>query len=72
MEERLHPLIFTPILQERIWGGEKLRTELGKPTDKADIGESWEISGVKDNISVVENGYLAENNLNELIEVYLT
>jgi len=34
-------------------------------------GESWEISGVKANISVVCNGFLAGNDLEELIEVYM-
>ena len=33
--------------------------------------ESWEISGVTDEVSVVENGFLAGNNLEELVEVYM-
>ena len=35
------------------------------------IGESWELSGVKGNLSVVSNGYLKGNNIEELIEVYM-
>lgn len=34
-------------------------------------GESWELSGVEGNISVVSNGFLAGNDLNELIEIYM-
>jgi len=34
-------------------------------------GEVWVISSYPDNISVVENGFLAGNNLNELIEIYM-
>jgi mannose-6-phosphate isomerase len=68
----LYPLKFNPILQGRIWGGEKLQTVLNKPlNNQKNIGESWEISGVDDNISVVSNGFLKENNLNEIIEIYM-
>lgn len=67
----LYPLKFKPILKQTIWGGEKLS---GKSTDKAledSIGESWEISGVQDNVSVVSEGLLADNTLEELIEIYM-
>ncbi|MDA3953075.1 MAG: mannose-6-phosphate isomerase [Bacteroidales bacterium] len=68
----LYPLKFNPILKEKIWGGQNLKTSLNKkiPINKK-IGESWEISGIDDNISVVENGFLAENELDEMIEVYM-
>jgi len=68
----LYPLKFKPVFKEKIWGGNKLNTILRKnlPQNKK-IGESWEISGVKDNISVVSNGQLAGNNLEELIEIYM-
>ncbi len=69
---QLYPLTFKPILKEKIWGGKKLHTILGKGT-AADThcGESWEISGVQDNVSVVTNGFLKGNNLEEIIEVYM-
>ena len=35
------------------------------------IGESWEISAVQERVSVVSNGLLAGNDLQELIEVYM-
>jgi len=68
----LYPLKFKPILKEKIWGGQNLKRSLNKsiPLDK-NIGESWEISGVENNISLVQNGFLADNNLNELIEIYM-
>ena len=68
----LYPLKFKPILKEKIWGGEKLHHLLGKETGSmSKCGESWEISGVQGNISVVSNGFLAGNNLEELSEVYM-
>ena len=68
----LYPLKFKPILEERIWGGHQLGEKMGKklPAGKL-IGESWEISSVPGNISVISNGKLAGNTLEELIEVYM-
>ncbi len=69
----LYPLKFTPILKEKIWGGNKIETILKHNISPLkNCGESWEISGIVDDESVVANGFLAENNLNELMEIYLT
>ena len=69
----LYPLKFTPILKEKIWGGNKIETILKhKISPMRNCGESWEVSGLVDDESVVSNGFLAENNLNELMEIYLT
>ncbi|MFI3294462.1 MAG: type I phosphomannose isomerase catalytic subunit [Rikenellaceae bacterium] len=67
----LYPLKFNPLLKERIWGGEEL-SKFGKklPAGKK-IGESWELSGVSGDISVVSEGALKGNNLQELIEIYM-
>ena len=68
----LYPLKFKPRFKDRIWGGDSLATSMGKklPEGKK-IGESWELSGVQGDISVVANGKLKGNNLEELIEVYM-
>jgi len=34
-------------------------------------GEAWLISGYGDDLTVVENGFLAGNNVNELVEIYM-
>jgi mannose-6-phosphate isomerase len=68
----LYPFKFKPILKEKIWGGCKLGASLHKENASDKTGESWEISGVEDNVSVVINGYLAGNNLQELAEVYMS
>lgn len=68
----LYPLKFEPIFKERIWGGTKLQTRFGKDLEgKSNIGESWEMSAVEGDISIVANGPLAGNNLQELIEIYM-
>jgi mannose-6-phosphate isomerase len=70
METTLYPFKFKPILKDKIWGGPRLRDVLGKSaSDKA--GESWEISGVEGDISMVENGFLEGNSLQELAEIYM-
>ncbi|WP_422107744.1 type I phosphomannose isomerase catalytic subunit [Winogradskyella sp.] len=70
MKEALHPLKFRPILKPRIWGGEKLKTQFNKPSESDQVGESWEVSTVPGDISVVENGALKGKTLQELLEAY--
>jgi mannose-6-phosphate isomerase len=68
----LYPLKFTPICKDKIWGGNKLNELLNKEyPELPNCGESWEISGVQCEVSVVSNGFLKGNNLEELIEVYM-
>jgi mannose-6-phosphate isomerase len=69
----LYPLKFTPHLKPRIWGGSRLHSLYGKVFPKGELkcGESWEISGVEGSLSVVSNGFLAGNSIQELIEVYM-
>ena len=68
----LYPLKFEPVLKEKVWGGNALVTHFNKKTTGSlHIGESWELSAVADNQSVISNGFLAGNNIEELIEVYM-
>jgi mannose-6-phosphate isomerase len=67
----LYPLKFTPILKDKIWGGSKLKNIFGKDATTDKLGESWELSGFEGDESIVENGFLAGNNLIELIEIYM-
>lgn len=64
----MYPLQFEPILKDRIWGGEKLKTILNKPITSKITGESWELSTVEGDISVVANGVLKGKSLMELID----
>jgi len=68
---KLYPLKFKSILKDKIWGGKKLNEILAKTEAGVSCGESWEISTIKGSISVVKDGFLAGNNLEELIEVYM-
>ncbi|WP_282075988.1 type I phosphomannose isomerase catalytic subunit [Maribacter aquivivus] len=64
----MHPLKFRPILKERLWGGTKLKEVFGKPIESDITGESWELSTVKGDISVVANGSLEGKSLQDLID----
>lgn len=61
---------FKPILKSLIWGGEKIAPYKQIETDQHSIGESWELSGVKDNESVVAEGPEAGTKLPDLIAHY--
>jgi len=63
-------LKFEPILKEKIWGGEKLITLLNKKSNRNNIGESWEVSDVEGDRSVVINGNLKGKTLKELIYTF--
>ena len=65
-----YPIKFEPILKEKIWGGQKLHTLLKKESALPNIGESWEISDVDHDISIVNNGALKGKTLKELLETY--
>jgi mannose-6-phosphate isomerase len=68
----LYPLKFEPILKDKIWGGHTLVNKYNKNADPSRlIGESWELSAVPGDLSVVSNGFLAGNNIEELVEVYM-
>jgi len=67
----LYPLKFSPILKDKIWGGTKLENIFGKAAETDKLGESWELSGIENDESVVVNGFLAGNNLTDLIEIYM-
>ena len=64
---KLYPLQFQPILKDRIWGGTKLNTYLNKPITSEITGESWEISTVENDVSIIANGFFKGKSLNEII-----
>ena len=66
----MYPLTFKPILKETIWGGTMIRPYKGLTSNEKRIGESWELSHVKGNFSVVANGALEGITIAELIRQY--
>ena len=65
----MNPLIFKPIYKERVWGGQKLATRLGRPIPaNQPIGESWEIVDREADQSVVAHGAHEGKTLKRLLE----
>lgn len=65
---QLYPLKFQPIMKDRLWGGDKLEKLFNKPSETDTTGESWELSAVKGDVSIVSNGELTGSSLQELID----
>ncbi len=67
----LYPLKFTPHFKEKLWGGQKIKTILGKDFGDLDnCGETWELSGIEGNISKISNGKHEGRLLTDLIAEY--
>lgn len=67
---KLYPLKFAPILKSILWGGNEICEFKDITPRQQGIGESWEISGVEDNVSVVAEGELKGQSLDKLIAEY--
>jgi len=68
----LYPFKFESIIKDKIWGGQKLQQILNKLTSSNEAGESWEISDVEGDTSVVSNGTMAGTSLKSLMELHTT
>jgi len=68
MNHPAEPISFLPICFTRVWGGDRLAKEYGKPVDDfgAPIGESWEIVDREDARSVVTGGKYADQDIHDL------
>lgn len=69
MQNNLYPLKFSPILKEKIWGGKKL-SDIYNLTGGEKLGESWVLSGLRGDDSVIVNGGLAGQTLTQIIDTY--
>ena len=63
----LYPLKFEPILKSVIWGGSDITKFKNIEPSQEGIGESWEISGVPGDVSIISNGDLAGTSLQKLL-----
>lgn len=66
----LYPLTFKPILKSVIWGGSAICPFKGISPVQEGIGESWELSHVDGDYSIVAEGELANKSLDDLIKAY--
>lgn len=71
MQSSLYPLKFLPLYKNVIWGGNKLKGYGFNYDPLPNCGELWALSSVEGRESMIANGFLAENTLNEAIEIYM-
>lgn len=63
-------LEFKPILKTLVWGGEKIVPFKGIKTSQEHVGESWEVSDVPGDESIVEGGPYDGRSLTELVKEF--
>ena len=66
----MYPLKFQPILKSTLWGGEKIIPFKHLDSNQTQVGESWEISDVPGDESIVANGADAGKNLTQMVNEY--
>ena len=66
----LYPFTFKPMLKKVIWGGSDICPFKEISPVENGVGESWELSHVEGNYSIVAHGELAGKSLDDLIRQY--
>ncbi len=70
--EQLYPLRISGVLKSPIWGGTRLLTSWNKQFEQESVGESWELTVRRDEMSIVCNGFLRGKTVQELIDLFPT
>lgn len=71
LDTTLYPMKFLPLFKNKVWGGNKIKTLGFDYEPLPNCGELWALSSVEGNESVIANGFLADNTINEAIEIYM-
>ena len=72
MRTVLYPLKFKPIFKDKIWGGRKIKEQLGLDFGPLpNCGEVWLLSGLWDEQSEVANGDFEGDEINDLVETFM-
>ena len=71
MQSALYPLKFLPMYKNVVWGGNRLKAYGFNYEPLPNCGELWALSAVKGHESIISNGFLSENTINEAIEIYM-
>lgn len=66
----LYPMLFKPILKEKIWGGQTLKEKYQRKLPSSKVGESWDVACHENGTSIVADGFLEGKTLKELIDIY--
>lgn len=64
----MEPLKFEPLLKQTIWGGDKITKFKRLSTHEPQVGESWELSSVPGDVSIVANGPMKGHSLTDVLK----
>ena len=64
----MQPFKFKPLLKQTIWGGNKIVPFKHLNSPLQSVGESWEISGVPGDETIVADGEYAGKSLNDVLK----
>lgn len=67
-EEKNRFIKLAPTFKDYLWGGTRIRDELGKPCDSDIIAESWELSAHADGVCKVASGRYAGMYFNDYLQ----
>ncbi|MCK9255259.1 MAG: mannose-6-phosphate isomerase, class I [Bacteroidales bacterium] len=67
----LYPIKFKSIYKTKVWGGDKIKNLKSDKKTPDNCGEAWEISAIQGDLSIVSNGFLKNNTIEEIIEIYM-
>lgn len=65
----MKPIKFEPLLKQTLWGGDKIIPFKHLSSPLTQVGESWEVSGVKGNETIVSEGEYKGMSLNEIVSL---
>ena len=63
----MQPIKFNPLLKSTLWGGNKIIPFKHLDSNQENVGESWEISGVPNNETIVSDGQFKGQKLNNVV-----
>lgn len=69
-EKKMNVIKFRPLLKQTLWGGNKIVAFKHLDSQLDHVGESWEISGVEGNESIVSDGAYEGEKLNTLVSEF--
>lgn len=68
--KNMYIMILEPDFQERVWGGQKLKTYFHKEAPFTHTGESWEIACHDNGHSIIKNGEFKGMRLKDVVDAY--
>ncbi len=70
--ENIYPYLCKPVYKDYIWGGDRIRSTFQRQDTPARCAESWEVADRPEGMSMVTNGPLKGQSLQQLVQMLQT